>query len=801
MTNSRRDFLKLAGGAAVGAAGLAALAGCDPVDVYARKKPAVPGGDGWRLGEEKFITSVCGQCFAGCGIKVRVVEGRAIKNEGNHDCPLNKGGLGPKGQSGLQMLYHPDRVKGPMKQAARGSGQWTPISWADAIKEIAQKLNEIRGKQQAQGVAVIDGDPRGPMHDLWERFLSAYGSPNLIDHRSVTDGGKVLAMKFMQGVNDLPAYDWENTKFVIGFGSTLFESWCQSIYFTRAAAHLKQGIPGRRVKIVQVAPRFSITSAKADEWVPINPATYGALALGLGHVLIRDELYDKPFVQEHTFGFEDWTDDAGVAHRGYKTLLLEDYKPEKVSTITGVPVATIENLARQMSVHSPALAFADGQAASATNGLGTAMAIHSLNALLGNCERPGGVWVQRKAPLTPWAAVALDEVAQTGAAMPRLDGAGSVTAPLSPSYIQALPACILAGKPYPIQALFLYKSNPLYSKPAAAQWKEAIQKVPLVVSFSPLKDESTLFADYLLPEGTYLERWELVEPVPNLRYPFIGVRQPVVDPLYDVRSTGDVIISLAQAIGGDVAKNFPWKSYKLALIERLKGIFAKKSGSVVEDKFATFGLRIQEKGGWWDDQIAAEDWATGFQTPSGKFEFYSQIIAKQLAALKPDELAAQLTAAGVATSGDNLCMPHWEAPKFQGDAKTYPFMLVPYRGVEYAEGGARHLPWLMELPLQGRNAWREQVDINPKTAHELELHEGDWVEITTPAGNARLSVRLATGVEPNMIGLPLGHGTWPPTADTIGKTGGYGLIANISDPMAGVLSLQETRAAIRKVSG
>ncbi|HTL52102.1 MAG TPA: molybdopterin dinucleotide binding domain-containing protein, partial [Planctomycetota bacterium] len=469
-----------------------------------------------------------------------------------------------------------------------------------------------------------------------------------------------------------------------------------------------------------------------------------------------------------------------------------------VAEVTGIPASSIELLAHQMSAHAPAVAFADGQAAAATNGLGTAMAIHALNALLGNCERPGGVWVQRKAPLTPWAAVVADEAAKTGAAMPRLDGAGTAAAPLSASFIQNLPANILAGAPYPIQALFLYKSNPVFSKPAGAQWKAALEKVPLVVSFSPFRDESTFWADYLLPEGTYLERWEIVEPVPNVRYPIVGLRQPVVEPVYNVKSTGDVVISLAQAIGGSVAAAFPWKGYKPAQIERLKGLFAAKSGSVVEEKFGAFGQKIQEVGGWFDNKLAPEDWETAFKTPSGKFEFYSQAIAKQLAALKSDEFSAKLAAQGVVTTGDDLCLPHWEPPRYEGDAKDHQWILVPYRGVEYAEGGARHLPWLVELPIAGRRAWHQRVELTPLDASALGLAEGDLVDVSTKAGGARLTVQLVSGIGPGMVGLPLGHGHWPPRPEDA-LVGGYGLLANKSDPLAGILSMQETRVRISKL--
>ncbi len=794
---TRRDVLA-AGGAAAGAL---ALAGCGGGDPYALPKPPVPGSEAWAHGEEAWVTSVCGQCPAGCGIKVRVVEGRAVKIEGSPAHPLNRGAIGPKGQAGLQVLYHPDRLRGPVRRdGPRGSGRWKPVGWDEAIGEIAGSLRSLREKGEARGLVVVDGEPRGMVPELWDRFLAAFGSPNHVDHRSATDGGKLLATWYMHGVPELPAYDWQGTRYVIGFGASLFESWCQTIHLMRASSYLRRGIPGRRVKIVQVAPRFSTTAAKADEWIPIEPATYGALALALGHVLVRDSLYDEAFVRDRTFGFEDWTDAAGAKHRGFRDLLMSDYPPEKVAAVTGVRKETIERLAREMAENRPTVALADGGAAAATNGLGTAMAIHALNALLGNLERPGGTLVQRRAPLAPWAPLEPDKAAVAGRAEPRVDGAGTPALPLARSFLQGLPEALLSGKPYPVQALFLYRSNPLFAKPQGRRWREALQKVPLVVSFSPLPDESAAAADFVLPDHTYLERWEVVEPVPSVGWPLLGLRRPAVPPLHDTRATGDVILALARALGPPVAAAFPWESYRDAQVERLEGIRTAGTGSPEGAEMDEFVTKLEESGGWWAAPYAFEKWDGAFPTPSGKFEFYSQGIASRLAELFPEpaSLEKHLADRGVETRGDGLCLPHWEPPRFAGVPSDYPLVLVVYRGIEYAEGGSRHLPALRELPMTRRYSWQERVEVHPEDAHRLGLREGRPVWVESPAGRRRLVVVLHPGVRPGTIAVPLGHGPWPPNPEEPDQAGGYALLANANDPLAGILAVQGTRCRIRK---
>lgn len=748
------------------AAGTAALTACRR---YAGPMTLPPVPAGWRRGEERWIATTCGQCPAGCGIKVRVFEGHAVKIEGNPDHPVNGGGIGPKGQAGLQLLYHPDRIHGPLRRdGPRGSGRWTQISWDEAIRQVAEHLRDLRARGEARGLVVIDGEPRGLVPRLWDRFLRAFGSPNHVRHASTNEAAQALAMTYMQGVADVPAYDWRNTEYVLGFGALIFESWCQTIHMSRATSSLRRGTPGRRVKFVHVSPSFSVTAAKADEWIPIEPSTEGALALGIAHVLIRDGLHDAEFVREHTFGFESWRDDEGRQRRGFRDVIA-DYTPDKTSRITGVPPATIERLAREMSAHRPAIALADGSAAGATNGLATAMAIHALNALAGSIERPGGV-VHERSPLSAWPAIDPDDIAASGLQAERIDGGGTARCVLGSGSIQSVPDAVLSNRPYPVQTLMLYRSNPVFTKPEGSKWIHALAKVPFVVSFSPLPDESTLWADLVLPDHTYLERSEIVEPMPSSGRPIVSVRQPVVAAIHDTKATGDVVVRIAQTIGGSVAQAFPWRDARAAGDELVRGIPESA---------------LREKGAWAGDQVV-EHWEDAFATPSRKFEFYSQTIRAKLAGTIDD---AQL---------DDACLPHWEPARFAGDPRAYPFVLAPHRGINHAEGGVRHLPWLRELPAAGLLAWQETVEINPADARQLGVEEADRVSVETPAGRRTFLVRVDDGTRQGTIGVPLGHGPWPPDPRDAGTAGGEALLVALSDPRAGIFARNATRARVRK---
>ncbi|MFQ6089705.1 MAG: molybdopterin-dependent oxidoreductase, partial [Candidatus Methanofastidiosia archaeon] len=349
---SRRSFLKLSAGATTFLAGS-----------YRIFKPisAEPNSG---IRDEKSIPSVCLQCDAGCGIKARVVNEKVVKIEGNPIHPVNNGKLCPKGHAGLQVLYNPDRIKGPLKRVGeRGSGEWKEISWNEAIDIVSENLKELREKGEPQSLVFMTGRVRGQMKGLIERFMKAFGSPNIVGHDSLSDNGSVLAHYLMQGVKDFFGYDFENANYILSFGLGFIETSRPTVHLLKAFGHLRRERI-LRAKIVQVDTRFSVSAAKADEWIPIKPGTDGALALGFAHVILREKLYDEEFL-ENTQGFDL-----------FKELVLEEYSPETVSKITGILKETIERIAIEFAETKPQIALGGRGAGMQTNGIYNRMAIH-----------------------------------------------------------------------------------------------------------------------------------------------------------------------------------------------------------------------------------------------------------------------------------------------------------------------------------------------------------------------------------------------------------------------------------------
>ncbi|MCD6184803.1 MAG: molybdopterin-dependent oxidoreductase, partial [Deltaproteobacteria bacterium] len=270
MKIDRRSFLSLIVGGAAGTA-LSPLPWkmMDDSAIWTQNWPWTPVPE---VGEVTNINSVCSLCAGGCGIFVKKIDNRVIKIEGNPDSPVNKGGICSLGLAGPQLLYGQTRIKTPMKRVGkRGENKWENISWDDGIKEVAEKLGALRSKGKASTVGAILGRDKGTIYGLFERFLTAYGSANLMHMPSMLDACN-MSTHFMNGVQGLTGFDLENSDFILSLGSGLLDGWGSPVRMFKANSTWKEN----KVMVVQVEPRLSNTAAKADKWLPIKPGTEAA---------------------------------------------------------------------------------------------------------------------------------------------------------------------------------------------------------------------------------------------------------------------------------------------------------------------------------------------------------------------------------------------------------------------------------------------------------------------------------------------------------------------------------------------
>ncbi len=787
---TRRDFLKATGGLTVTAALATALD--RPGKGLAQIHAGVPGYD--EIHDEHILPTVCLLCPSGCGMWARVVDGRLVKLEGNPVHPINLGALCPKGQAAPELLYNPDRIQGPLRRTGkRGEGKWEPINWETALSMLTKRLRRLRDSGYPERFAFLYGETRGQMRDLITRFTHAIGSPNAISHDSLNIEAAKLAHLVTQGIYDLMAYDLENTNYLLSFGASLLEAGRPVQRFIAGYAYMRRGRPARG-KVVIVDPRQGVSGAKADEWIPIRPGTDAALALGMAYVIISSGMVDRDFVEHYAFGYEDWTDERGVQHQGFKNFVLENYDLKTAAQITGVPAGTIARLAGEFATNRPAVALVPckgGLLNGSANGLYTAMAIHALNALVGSIETPGGVLVQRYPACPGWPELPPDPVAEQGRMVERIDGAGTAF-PLARHAYQAVADRVLEG--YPLEVLFLYEANPLYECPGArARWVEALQSINLVVSFSSFMDETAEFADLILPDHTFLERWQ-DDFIEGLGYPGVALRQPVVEPVYNTRNTADVLIELAHRIGGPVADAFPWPNFVELLKWRLKDIGVGWETLTQLGVWTVPPYRFAERGSDpWVQEVVGRDRQRAPR--DGYFDFFS----RELYCLLGSADEATLRHLGIQARGDTIFLPHYEPVAYHGAEDEYPFVLNVVTLMSLGSYTANaNLPTLQEISgMTVNETWDSWVELNPDAARRLGLKDKDPVWIESRFGKLRTKVCLVPGLRPDVVNLPYnqGHravGRWAKDRGV----NGLELMGPDTEPLTGLAAFTNTRVKV-----
>ncbi len=734
----RRGFLSGAGLLA------SAVAGCRPSrDPYTAQKPPVPVERGLRPSSEKFVFTTCGLCQAGCGLRVRVVDGRAIKVEGHAEPSGNRGGLCVRGQAGLELLYHPDRVRGPRRRVGeRGENRWQEISWDEAVAELAAELSNLRAAGEPQSLVVLDGERTGTTHALWARLLEAFGSPNHIGHGATGFGAMAQAARRLTRKTCLPVYDFERARCVLLVGTGALESSPHFIHLARALA--SEGRP----RLLCAASRLPSMASLVDEWLSLAPGGSSSLLLGLMHVLLREQWGDESAL-EGASGFLPWVDHDGTRHGGLREQVMSDFSPDKVEAWSGISAVRIVCLARELVAVRQSVVVVD----EGTCDPATAFAALLVNALLGALDAPGGMRLNPALPLADFGAADLDEVARIGLRAPPVDGRAPGQRDFQASRLLGLPEAILSGKPYAIKALLLSTSNPAYSKPGPQRWHEAIAKVPFVVSFSPVLDESVLSADLLLPDHTFFERWDVV--VPEGRAGVLSLRQPVVRPLANTRQTGEVVLRLARSLGSTIAKAFPWPDYQGAVQAGLGK--AEGGADAVMSELESTGL-------WRLDPAKSER-----SDPDG-----------ERPATRLFDVRETLSPGPAPTVGDPV---------------RFPFVLLPIRGPGYAEGGMRHFPWLCELPTCPRDPRKERVEISLEDARRLGIKDGDAVIVQSTSAQIEMRAEVRADIRPGVLGVALGGGPGPAYPVVPGAAS---LLVGLADATSGHWFACATRAQVRK---
>jgi anaerobic selenocysteine-containing dehydrogenase len=816
----RRDFLKILGAATAGVVlkDLDVLwAVPDELVEEAMRGPGI----------ETFKNTVCQLCPAGCGIRVRLIDGVPVHIDGNPMHPINHGGICPHGAAGLDFLYHPDRIRQPLVRIGqRGSGQWKPVGWDEALAKISHRLTELRQAGTPEQVAFFVSEKRGLMYEMASRFVEALGSRNLLALDE--DQNEFVPFELLFGWNALPEYDIENTQYLLSIGADFLEDGVSPLHGIRGYSKMRESAGGGRGRLTFVDSRHSLTAASADTYLPIKPGTHGAFALGVAYVVIKERYYDASFVRRHVDGFESWVDESGARHSGFRDHVLEHYYPERVAQITGVPARKIVDVGRDFGRTRPAVAMIGRHGSSGTNGLFNALSVLTLNALIGNVEKKGGLRVHRTVPYKPLGPFEPDKIARAGLEKPALFEEPSDYL-LHGDTTLAFCDALESADPYPIDTLFIYGTNPAFDHPYAKRMRRALGKIPFIVSFATMADESSEYADVILPEHAYLERWMDCGSTPGVRFAHASAGQPVVKPFYSTRNAGDVLIDIAGGVGGGVARAFPETSFFAALENRLYGVFASGEGAVISgsfeeswikflkergwqnlvyESFEDFWRVLVERGGWWDPVSEELPIEQALETPSGKISLVlrqlmdgqTAVGAKEAQESETELKRERLAVWGIRETGDAAFLPHFEEPRFEGNENEYPYYLVVFGVLSNRRGSGSFSPLLQEMFGYYQRVYSTSwVEINPHTARHHRIDQGDLVRISSDHGSISARAVFNEVLEPQTIAIPFGMGHT--SGGRYAKGAGvnpYEILAEVSDRLWGKPAKLATRVKIDK---
>ena len=724
----RRDFLKLvgAGGVGTGAGFMLREAIKHPVENLV-PYPTPP--EDFSPGIATWYNTICSMCSAGCGITVRTREGRAKKIEGNPSHPVSQGRLCARGQAGLQVLYNPDRVTTPLRQTGeRGSGDRLPLTWTEGLAQLSGRLGELNSSGQGGAVCLLSNGQRGHMHGLFEQFMAEIGSDRLVYYDYDHPHPLLAAMNRLFGASQLPYFDLGNTNYLVSFGADYLGSWLSPVHHGLGFGRSRQGREDHRGRFVQIEPRMTLSGAAADEWIAASPGTEGILALAMANRIVSQGVYEG----------ED--SDAWAA-------ALAPYSADAVAAQTGVAAETITRLADTFAESRPSLAIGGDGAGRHSNGADALTAITALNYLAGNLGVEGGL-IFNPEPVA---------------------GQGAAARHASYRSMLELAEDAREGR---IQVLIVNQANPVFTMPEAAGIGEALAAIPLIVSLSSFMDETAAMADLILPSHTYLESWGDDFPEPGVGFRAGAISQPVVSPLYDTRDTGDTLLAVAAAVNPD--GELTAASTEEYLRDRWRAIY-------------DGGGAAEAAAGDAEDTVAAEADAAAADAAAADAAADAEVAATELApsegavATEPDpagwmpddfdEFWNSVLRAGVwgentraepgavtvdASVIDSIGV---DAPEFSGSSDAYPFILQPYLSLTMHDGRGANLPWMQELPDPLTSVvYGSWLEINPATAQELGLRDGDLVEVESPDGALSVPVLTFPAIMPNVVAMPVGQG-------------------------------------------
>lgn len=711
----------------------------------------------------------CNICFNCCSTKFHFRGDRLVRITGNEDDPLLQGKVCPKSQMTVQLYASQDRLTQPLKRVGpKGSGEFEPISWDQALDEIAAKLSHLRDAHGSETLGVFSGTRTGILTNKGyiKLFTEMWGTPNIESTEPYCSAGKNLAFALAQGNggcgNSYTETDLGSAELYVYIGDNQAET--RPVYFGQINDwRIKHG-----ARMVVIDPRFTVTASKADQWLACRPGSDMALGLALIHHIMANDLHDTRYCENWVLGWERWRD----------FILEQNYTPEWAAPITDLPAADIRTLAEQ-------IASADGCVIFGSRGLNQHTYSTQVNrlfmflaAITGNWGRKGGAFMNMSASV-PIAASAPPER----------------RAPINRPSVRRSPTgwlkAITEHKPYPLTAMIAC-NNPLSHWPDVAGTRKALEALELLVYIDLFPTETSALADYVLPAATGIEKGEIGRANDDRRIVWID---RMVDPPGEARPDDWIWIELGRRLGyGDVMKEEykdPAVFWDDVLIDNefMRGITQKRLHSVPWRwvRFPCASEDAPEQETLYLEGTTAVGAPAGhrFPTPSGKLEFWSEDLEAKFSALGlsalPEFYGERETLHDVAyletldpDDTDGILSPFDRKPVATSRARIVQPGNAPSPGQHLREQGfdtelVTGRPAAPQFHSWTHFAWQAQemwpdlyVQIHPDKARALGLADGDRARVETAHGAIEARAWVYAGIRENAVFMPIGWGERQP---------------------------------------
>jgi anaerobic selenocysteine-containing dehydrogenase len=675
---NRRQFLFYGGatvaGVTLGEAGRRALARADDRDaLWHHRAP------------ERIATSVCRECPAACGVRVRVVNDVPVKLEGNSLCPIARGRLCANGQAALESYFDPDRLVGPARRVGpRGRNQWERISWEAGMSLLASRLRDPDRSESRRPIAVA-AEERGPLADHWSRTWTEAGA-RVVWTPLPTAARLRPAFTELTGCTADPIFDVEHATYVLSLDAPLVETWLSPVWAQRSYGRFRRAPSRPRGRLVHFESRRSPTARKADEWLPLSADQQIVFAYGLASVILRENREHQEFVASH-----------GGNWLAFQSAVTAVYTPDEVADLTGVPVVTLLRLARELAASAQPVVVVRADAPPPL-----VEAAFALNGLLGAFDRAGGIFASPQPPVDQPddASGVLQEVA---------------SGRLRPSAIVLRDASVLRGLERPLDLA-------------------ALDAGMLVVSLSPYLDEVTRVADLILPVHTPLESWHAVVPPTVMRAASVAIARPVVAPRLDTRDVAEVLDHLLDAPAASSPTERPAVTSETVVSNELDRLHAVRRGAPYASAYEIEWLAQLERGGLWlPSADSREEFGRVALEAGGWVDPYFEPGAI-LHSLRAQQGLTFTLPRGVAAAAV-LRVTDQRPALGTADLHAFPLVLVPFVPTELQRSANHNQPVLFEIIGQPDvPPWRVWIELSPDTARDLGVAHGARVHVESPSG-------------------------------------------------------------------